>query len=313
MTLKRKRHGRAKPKFRPGPGFLGLEHRHTRREAARVLVLPIPYEATSSYGTGTRDGPEAIIAASAQVELYDRESGCEPALKLGFHTLPALEPDLSGPERMVARIAAAAGPLYRSGKFLLALGGEHTVSAGLVRAAARRWPPLCVVHLDAHADLRGEYEGTRFSHACAARRMLDGLPKSGGVRLVQVGVRNVSAEGDRFRKAQGRRVRTFWAEDIAADPAGDWLEDLGALVAGRPVYLTVDLDALDPSIMPSTGTPEPGGLGWYETLEAVGRIASSGRLVAADIVELAPQAGNRAPDFLAAKLGYFVACRACSR
>jgi len=294
----------------PHPNFLGLEPEHSSRARSRAVVLPIPYEATASYGAGTRFGPAAIIAASQQVELYDRRSESQPALGFGFHTLPPIFPDFSGPEKMIAAISKCAAPLYKSGKFVLALGGEHSVSVGLIRAAARRWRDLCVVQLDAHADLRDEYEGTRFSHACSARRALEELKPSKKLQLVQAGLRNISREGHEFLKSQGKRIRTFWAGDIIADPTGLWIEEVGQLVAGRNVYLTVDLDGLDPSIMPAVGTPEPGGLLWHHAVGLVEKLAGSARIAAADLVELAPQPGNHAPDFLAAKLGYLIARRA---
>jgi len=296
--------------YGPYPGFLGLEPEHSSRKSSRVLVLPVPYECTTSYGQGTRFGPRAIIDASAALELYDPDSGTEPALELGFHTLPPVIPNMDSPEEMVANLASCARPLYKSGKFVLALGGEHTITAGLVRAAVRQWPDLCIVYVDAHADLRDEYQGTAYSHACAARRALDELKDSGGVRLIQVGVRNTAREEHEFAKAQPERIRTFLGEEIAADRARHWLGDIEELVKERNVYLSFDLDGLDPSIMPATGTPEPGGLDWYDALELVERVAKEASLVAADLVELAPQYGNRAPDFIAAKLAYLIATRA---
>ena len=158
MTKAHKR--RRRGAFETGAGFLGLPADQRSRAKSRVLVLPIPYEGTVSYGCGTRFGPRAILEASASVEPFDRKAGCEPAGELGICTLPPVAVDVSGPENMVERIAACAGPLYREGKFVLALGGEHTVTAGLVRAAARHWPDLCIVQVDAHADLRASFQGS---------------------------------------------------------------------------------------------------------------------------------------------------------
>lgn len=299
--------------FWPHPRFLGLAPGEGGWRRSKVAILPIPYEATTSYGAGTRSGPGAIIDASKELEFYDPATGTEAATELGFHTLPPVFPDFSGPEKMIAAIAKCAAPLYKSGKFVLALGGEHSITVGLVRAARRKWRDLCVLQLDAHADLRDEYEGTRFSHACSARRALEELKPSKKLQLVQVGVRNISREGHEFLKGQGQRVRTFWADDILADPAGLWVEELGELVAGRDVYLSVDLDGLDPSIMPAVGTPEPGGLLWQHVTALVEKVAADARIVAADLVELAPQPGNHAPDFLAAKLGYLIARRALGK
>jgi agmatinase len=296
--------------FEPYPGFLGLPAGRSTRLRSRVLVLPVPYEGTTSYGVGTRLGPRAMIEASANLEFYDRRLGQEPALELGFHTMPPVAPELAGPKSMVARIAACAGGLYRSGRFVLALGGEHTITVGLVRAAARKWPELCIVQVDAHADLRQEYQGTPYSHACAMRRAIEELKASNQPQLVQVGVRNIAREEHEFAKSQEGRIHTFWADEIAADKARHWLADVEELVRGRDIYLTVDLDGLDPSIMPATGTPEPGGLDWYDVTELVERLSRSGNLAAADIVELSPQPGNHAPDFLAARLGYPIATKA---
>jgi agmatinase len=298
--------------YGPYPGFLGLEPEHSSLTRSRVLVLPVPYECTTSYGQGTRFGPRAIVDASAALELYDPDSGTEPALELGFHTLPPVAPDMDSPREMVDGLAACAAPLYKSGKFVLALGGEHTITAGLVRAAVRQWPDLCILHVDAHADLRNEYQGTAFSHACAARRALDELKDKGRIQLVQVGVRNLAREEHEFIKANPERIRTFWGEEIAADRGRHWLGDIEELVKDRNVYLSFDVDGLDPSIMPATGTPEPGGLDWYDAAELVERVAKAANLVAADLVELAPQYGNRAPDFIAAKLAYVIATRAVS-
>lgn len=296
--------------YGPFPGFLGLEPEHSSRTRSKVLVLPVPYECTTSYGQGTRFGPRAIIDASAALELYDPDTGTEPALELGFHTLPPIIPDMDSPRDMVDGLAACAAPLYKSGKFVLALGGEHTITAGLVRGAVQQWPDLCVVQVDAHADLRNEYQGTPYSHACAARRALDEIKDNGKIQLIEVGVRNLAREEHEFAKSQPERIRIFWGEEIAADRGRHWLGDIEELVEGRNVYLSFDVDGLDPSIMPATGTPEPGGLDWYDAVELVERLAKVANLVAADIVELAPQYGNRAPDFIAAKLGYVIATRA---
>ncbi len=296
--------------FWPYPCFLGLSPEHSDFRKSKVVVLPLPYEGTTSYGAGTRFGPQAMIEASKELEFYDRKTGTEAATELGFHTMPPLFPDFSGPSRMIDAVAKVAAAVLKSRKFLLSLGGEHSVTVGLVRAAARKWRDLCLVQVDAHADLRNSYEGTRHSHACTMRRCLEHLPAGKDPRLIQVGIRNISEQGNTFRRSRRGRLRTLWAEDILADTRGRWLEVVSELVGGRPVYLTVDLDGLDPSVMPATGTPEPGGLLWAHVVGLVECLAAHGRLVAADLVELAPQAGNHAPDFLAARLGYLIARRA---
>jgi agmatinase len=278
---------------------------------ARVVVLPVPYEGTTCYGAGARFGPEAIIAASKQLEFFNHHTGREDAEEIGFLTLPPLCPDVSGPERMIRAVAVAAAELHRKRKFVLALGGEHSITVGLVRAAASRWRDLCIVQIDAHADLRNSYEGSRFSHACAARRAIEELPrKTSSPQLIQVGIRSLSSECHRYLRSRGRQIVTFMADTIAGNAEGNasWIEQIAALTAGRNVYLSIDLDGLDCSIMPATGTPEPGGLNWWQITALLDRLADSARIISADVVELAPIPGNHAPDFLAAKLAYTTAC-----
>jgi agmatinase len=255
-----------------------------------------------SYGAGTRDGPAAIIAASREVELYDREFGSECALEYGVHTLPPLAVTHASPDAMVERVTRAVrGELSRTPapQVLAVLGGEHGISPGVVGALAERAGEgeFVVVQIDAHADLRPEYQGSTHSHACAARRIAEHAP------VFQIGVRNISAVGAAFAR-DSDRVTTVWAEDAAAaEPA--FLEELAAFCRGRRVYLTIDLDGLDPSIMPAVGTPEPGGLSWARTLEIARTVAREAASVPAfDVVELAPVPGLAAPNFLAAKLVY---------
>ena len=284
--------------------FLGLSAEYTAPEEARAWVLPVPYEATATYGAGTRDGPAAIIAASREVELYDREFGSDCAHEYGVHTLPPLAVTHASPDAMVERVTKTVrGELSRTPapQVLAVLGGEHGISPGVVRALAERAGEgeFVAVQIDAHADLRPEYQGSAHSHACAARRIAEHAP------VFQIGVRNISAEGAAFARDTDR-VTTVWAEDAAAaEPA--FLEDLAAFCRGRRVYLTIDLDGLDPSIMPAVGTPEPGGLSWARTLEIARTVAREAASVPAfDVVELAPVPGLAAPNFLAAKLVYKV-------
>jgi len=284
--------------FASGPGEDGDPSR------ARAWILPIPYEGTTSYGTGTRFGPAAIIDASREVELHDREFGCEAALEYGVHTLPRMALDHSSPEAMVARVERAVEGVLSgdpSPELLVTLGGEHSITPGVLRGLAGARPSLVAdlvcVQIDAHADLRDEYEGTRASHACAMRRAVETCP------VFQIGIRNISAAGDEFRRSTDR-VRTVFAEDATA-PGGEFLVDLAGFCRGKAVYLTVDMDGLDPSIMPSTGTPEPGGLSWRRVLDVVRTVAREAKVVPAlDVVELAPIGGLRSPDFLAAKFIY---------
>lgn len=282
----------------PPDNFLALEDPHGSFDGARVLILPVPLEATVSWGGGTGAGPRAIIEASRQVELYDREHGCECALRYGIHTLPALELD-ADPAAAVAQIAAAVSEAAATGKLVVALGGEHTISAGvnhgLLDALAT---PLTVVQLDAHSDLRDSYEGTPFSHACVARRMLED-PRV--AQVLQLGVRSVDAEEVAFARTNDRRVRVWYVEDVHD---GSWREEFAARVRGHRVHLTIDVDGLDPSIVPATGTPEPDGLTWQEALDIIRTTASTGSIAGIDCVELAPQPMLRHADFAVAKLLY---------
>jgi len=307
--------------------FLGLEPEHSG-PGSRVWVLPVPYEATTTYGKGTARGPGAMIAASQEVELYDREFGCEPAMDFGVRTLAPLEIVTGPPSAMVDRIERAVAGIMSGSpgpEILAILGGEHSITAGALRglatsfaeateparslgeggAGARGSDGLVTVQIDAHADLRDEYDGTPHSHACAARRILETCP------LFQIGIRNISKEGDAFRRGCDH-VRTVFAEEATA-PGGGFLDELASFVRGKTVYLTIDLDGLDPSIMPSAGTPEPGGLSWARAVEVARTIAREAASVPVfDVVELAPIEGLVAPDFLAAKLAYKVMSLACA-
>lgn len=291
------------------PNFLGLEPEHSG-PGSRVWVLPVPCEATTTYGKGTARGPEAMIAASQEVELYDRESGCEPATEFGVRTLAPLEITTGPPPAMMDRIEHAVADIVSGSpapEVLAILGGEHSITAGALRglAGAKGGDSLVTVQIDAHADLRDEYDGTPHSHACAARRILETCP------VFQIGIRNISKEGDGFRRGSNL-VRTVFAEEATA-PGGEFLDELASFVRGKTVYFTIDLDGLDPSIMPSTGTPEPGGLSWARAVEIARTVAREAASIPVfDVVELAPIEGLVAPDFLAAKLAYKVMSLACA-
>ncbi len=277
--------------------FLGLDPAPPER--ARIRILPVPYDLTTSYQPGTRRGPLAILEASTHVELYDELLEDEPA-RLGIATLPPLVPATEGPAANVQRIASEAAGLVEREGFLLVLGGEHSITPPLVGVHRAVWPDLTVVQVDAHADLRNTFEGSPHNHACAMRRVLEG-----GGRLVQVGIRSLTAEEHRLIR-EDHRIRTFFASELVGRPPEDWASEVAAAVEG-PCYLTVDLDGLDPSIMPATGTPEPGGLDWYGVSALVEALAERGPIVGADIVELAPIPGLVAPDFLAARLAQRIA------
>jgi len=282
--------------YRPPDNFLGLPLEASRFEDAGVVILPLPYEGTVSYGHGTARGPAALLRASSQVELYDREFDGEPALVYGVHTMPMLEPDLSGPRATIDAIEAAVADLAATGKLVVALGGEHSVSVGVGRGLRRALGDFLVVQIDAHSDLRDEYEGSPYSHASIARRVFDM-----GMTIAQFGIRSICREEIELIRAEPARLRVWFAEDVHA---GGHLAPLAELVRGKRVFLTIDLDGLDPALVPATGTPEPNGLSWNQGLDIIRTVAHAADIMAIDCVELAPIPGQHASDFLAAKLVY---------
>ncbi len=262
-------------------------------DAARVLVWPISYEGTVSYGTGTGRGAEAIIDASRNMELYDEETDAE-VFRLGIHTLEessSVEP----PEEMMRSLYERARELVATGKFVAMIGGEHSVSAPVIRAHAEKYENLSVLQIDAHADLRDTYDGTPHSHASIMARVTKDLR----LPSVQCGIRSISAEEARLLDQLPTRI--FWAKDIVGRM--DWWEEA---VSGltENVYLTIDIDGLDPSLVAQTGTPEPGGLGWYETIGLIRTLARSRRIVGMDLTEYSYAEGFDASAFLCAKLIY---------
>lgn len=280
----------------PPENFLGLDEESSTYKDSAVVVLPIGYEGTVSYGQGTREGPRAIINASRQVELYDRELDDEVALRYGIHTLPALAPMISGPEAMVEAVAEAAEEQLRAGKLLVGLGGEHTISSGFARAVQAVHGDFVMVQIDAHSDLRDEYEGSPYSHACISKRVLDM-----GATIIQFGIRSICKEEIDLIHSERERLHVFFAEDVHS---GGHLTALADVVRGKTVFLTIDLDGFDPSLVPATGTPEPNGLTWTQGLEIIRTVAHEANVVAIDCVELAPIPGMHASDFFAAKLVY---------
>ena len=277
----------------PPDNFLGLPHRFADYATARFAVLPVPYEATTTYGSGTREGPRAIISASQQVELYDEELGRE-SFRAGIATLDPLEPDARGPAEMQARVYAAARKVARDGKFLLSLGGEHSITGALVRAAKARSRKLSVLQIDAHADLRDSYQGTPWSHASVMRRVRDL-----GVPVVGVGIRNYSAEEARFLRQSGQPI--FTSRMCHESPT--WIEEAAAKLTGD-VYVTIDIDGFDPAYAPGTGTPEPGGLDWRQVTSLLRRVCKQRHVVGADIVEVRPIPPGHQTEYLAARLAY---------
>jgi len=319
--------------------FLGLPARYSDYAHSRFAVLPIPYDSTTSFQTGTRDGPAAIIRASQQVELFDEELEAE-CHKSGVATLDPLVPNMAGPEAMHEDIFQTARRIVRDGKFLLGLGGEHSISSGLVRAVMTKHKKLSVLQIDAHLDLRNSWEGAKHSHACVMRRIVDL-----GANVVSIGNRNVSLEEHRFLKtvirtpsasvgpgkersskfkvqkhhrrtaSSGRssnfdlRTSNFKSPSVGVITArqchtdDDWVDRvLNAL--GDTVYVTIDIDGFDPSFAPGTGTPEPGGLDWYQVTGLLRLVAAEKKVVGADIVEVMPIPGQAVTEFLAARLIY---------
>ena len=277
--------------------FLGLPEADVPAlERAAVVIFPVPYEATVSYMGGTRFGPRRILEASRAIELYDHELDAEP-YRVGVYTLPELLLTGAGPEAALGELRTAFDVLLADDRFVIMLGGEHSISAPPIEAHAARLSGdgrrLSVLQLDAHGDLRAEYEGTPFSHACVMYRVHQ------AVDLVPVGIRAITAEERRLTRE--RNIPTIFAHELDAD--GKWIERALAAL-GPDVYLTIDIDFFDPSLVPATGTPEPGGGSWYPTLRLLERVFAERRVVGADVVELAPIPGVVAPDFLTAKLIY---------
>jgi len=278
--------------FLPPRVFAGLEPPHSDLKPAKVVILPVPYDGTAEWQSGTRHGPQSIIDASQYLELYDLELDCE-IYQVGIHTLPEVEPVVSSPEDMVNRVYRIAGGLINQGKFVVMLGGEHSLTLGAVRAFKEAFPGLCVLQLDAHADLRDEYLGTRYGHACVMRRIQELCP------ITQVGIRSLSREERQFITRS--KLPVFYMPELTEDKNFE-KQMLASL--GGDVYVTIDADVLDPSIMPAVGTPEPGGLGWQQLLEIIKTVAAHKRVVGFDLMEFCPREGSYPYAYLLAKLAY---------
>jgi agmatinase len=269
------------------------EAEYSSFDSSRILVWPVSYEGTVSYGTGTGKGAMAIINASRNMELYDEETDAE-VYKLGIHTVeetPPVEP----PEAMMRSLYTRAAELVSTGKFVCMLGGEHSVSGPVIQAHAEKYPNLSVLQIDAHADLRDSYDGTKHSHASIMARVTRDLK----IPAVQCGIRSISAE--EARSIHELPTRIFWAKDIVGRT--DWWDEA---VDGltENVYLTIDIDGLDPSLVAQTGTPEPGGLGWYETVGLIRTLARKRNVVGMDLTEYSYVEGFEASAFLCSKLVY---------
>jgi len=268
-------------------------------EKAEVVILPVPYEATTTYRQGCKYGPEAILEASQQVEYYDDELERE-VWPSGIHTHPAISDTRNGQiaaEAMLQTTQATVQKLVQDGKFVIALGGEHSITAGIVTAYQQAYPeePFTVVQIDAHGDLRHEYEGSIYNHACVMRRIVElGLP------TVQIGVRSLCREEADLIKEKGLTV--VRAQELASQP--DWITQTLSHISTQRVFLTIDLDGVDPAAMPGVGTPEPGGLSWFALLSFLRQLFQSYEVIGADVMELAPISGSVVSEFTAAKLVY---------
>jgi agmatinase len=277
--------------------FLGLPPEAADPKTAAYAVLPVPYDATASFLKGTAGGPQAIIKASQQVELFDEELGGE-FYAAGVATMDAVDLAGAAPTDMHERVFLAARPIVDRGQFLIGLGGEHSVTSGLIRAAMTRHRSLSILQIDAHLDLRNEYDGTPYSHAAVMRRAHDM-----GCKIVPVGIRNVCAEEADFLRESG--IVPIMARDCRGSDA--WQDDVLRRL-GDHVFITVDIDGFDPAYAPGTGTPEPGGLDWYQVTSLLRRVFREKTIVAADIVEVIPVPGQAVTEFLAARLAYKMIC-----
>jgi agmatinase len=269
--------------------FAGIEDQYSQFETAGVLLQSIPYDGTSTWGKGADKGFKAFLHAAENMEIYDIETDSE-VYKKGIHVLEAIREDKS-PESVFSAVYKKTQELLKTNKFLTFFGGEHSVSIGVIKAFYEHYSNFSVLHLDAHADLRPSYDGSPYNHACALH------DASKNTNLVQVGIRSM----DRVELPFLNKDRCFFAEDIYG--TNKWMEQAINLLTDN-VYVTIDLDVLDPSIMPSTGTPEPGGLDWNTTISFLKKVFQNKNIVGFDLVELAPLENQKAPDFLTAKLYY---------
>ncbi len=280
--------------------FLAIEAEYSSFENSAIAILPIPYEATTSYGKGTKKGPKAILRASAFVEFYDDETEKELCFEKGIATLAPLSFKKMNPENAMNLIETTVASLLETGKFLVCLGGEHSVSFPIIKAFYNKFPQMSILQFDAHSDLRESYEGTPYSHASVMARVIDFFPAE---RLVQVGIRALCVEEASLIKEM--KIKTFFASKIRRNEYGkDWIKKVIQSL-GQQVYITFDVDFFDPSVMPSTGTPEPEGFYYTEAIEIIREIVRSGRqIIGFDVVELAPIKGLNHPDLTTARLIY---------
>jgi agmatinase len=279
--------------------FLGSEIK-TSYDASRVVILPIPYEATTSYRKGCENGPDALLEASQQLENYDDELDREIGSDVGIYTYSPIADTRNGQliasDKMLQVTRETVSQLIQDGKFVIALGGEHSITTGIVDAyRLASSEPFTVIQIDAHGDMRHEYEGSIHNHACVMRRVLDmGLP------TLPIGIRSVCKEEADLVKQKS--IPVIWAREIAKDP--DWIERAIASIPTQRVFITIDLDGIDPALIPGVGTPEPGGLNWYALTTFLRRVFETHQVIGCDVMELAPIVDSVVSQFTAAKLVY---------
>jgi len=287
--------------LRPAFGFGGLEPELCDYENSKYVMVSAPYDSTTSYKVGTREGPQAIIEASMNMELFDIETQSNPC-DAGICTLPAVEPDMGAPEKFIKRLEDITAQILKDNKFVITLGGEHSISFGPIAAYAAKIKKskksMAVLQIDAHSDLRDEFEGTPANHACVMHRVREEL----GIDTIHVGIRSCCEE--EFKYIKKNKVPVFWGSEVSGKLVEKTGDILKVLKKYDYIYLSIDIDGLDPSIVPGTGTPEPGGLFWYETLHFIKSLVSAKKIAGFDVVELMPIAGNHSSDFLTCKLIY---------
>lgn len=278
-------------RFIPRYSFANLPQDFSDYHKAKYVILPVPYDATTTFKTGTREGPLAIINSSLNLEEYDMETK-KNINQLNIFTLPEVNPIISSPQDMIENLSVLYEDLLTDQKFVFMLGGEHSLSISAIKAIYKKTPNFSVIQLDAHADLRDTYQGSKFSHACTMRRILEITPN-----IFQIGIRSMGKEEHCF--ALGNNLPMLYAEEIAENKK--WIEKIGTHTK-KKVYLTIDLDALDPSIMPAVGNPVPGGILWYQLLSFLKNLIKEKDIIGVDLMELCPKEGNSASSALAAQL-----------
>ena len=274
-------------------GFLGIENKFSFKE--KVVIIPFGLEKTVSYGGGTKNGPKEIIKASHQVELYDEELNCEPYKKIGIKTLKPFKID-NNIKKALKKISDINHKILEKNLFPMTFGGEHSITPGCILPFTKKFKKICLLHFDAHADLRESYNGEKYSHASAIKRCLDYK----NVSIISFGIRNISKNEIPILKKNSKRINIFWAKDKSR-----WnMNKFKKLIKNKNVYITFDVDGFDSSVMPATGTPEPGGIFWNEALEIIRIASKNSKIVGADVNELAPIKGFNSYNFLVAKLVY---------